>query len=98
MRIVVIHGLIACTGRWLGEFDLKRFALNVDKYWKHSMEGEYSGMIADLEAVFSWASQNVSSTDSRAPVLRKLLDIMRARGVFLCDDDEFIVDGDPVGY
>lgn len=83
MRIVVIHGFILHSGRWLGEFDLGKFTLNVDRHWKHSMEGEYSGMIEDLEAIFLWASQAVSPSDSREPVLRKLLNVMRARGVFL---------------
>ncbi|KAF2216540.1 hypothetical protein CERZMDRAFT_89910, partial [Cercospora zeae-maydis SCOH1-5] len=98
MRIVVIHGFILHSGRWLGEFDLGRFTLNVDRHWKHSMEGEYSGMISDLESVFLWAVQAVGPTDSRGPVLRRLLNVMRARGVFLCDDDEYIVHGDPVGF
>ena len=83
MRIVVIHGFILHSGRWLGEFDLRKFTLNVDRHWKHSMEGEYSGMIADLEAIFLWASEEVGVEDSREPVLRKLLNVMRQRGVFL---------------
>ena len=83
IRIVVIHGFILHSGRWLGEFDLRKFTLNVDRHWKHSMEGEYSGMIADLEAIFLWASEEVGAEDSREPVLRKLLNVMRQRGVFL---------------
>lgn len=83
MRIVVIHGFILHSGRWLGEFDLRKFTLNVDRLSKHSMEGECSGMIADLEAVFLWASREVGLEDSREPVLRKLLNVMRERGVFL---------------
>lgn len=83
ISIVVIHGFILHSGRWLGEFDLRKFTLNVDRHWKHSMEGEYSGMIADLEGVFLWASKTVGVNDSREPVLRKLLSVMRGRGVFL---------------
>lgn len=31
--------------------------MNVDRHWKHSMEGEYSRMIADLKGVFLGAVQ-----------------------------------------
>ncbi|KXT09340.1 hypothetical protein AC579_4104 [Pseudocercospora musae] len=83
IRIVVLLGFILHSGRWLGEFDLGSFRLKVDRHWKHEMEGAYSGMIEDLEDVFQQAKQEVGPGDSRAPVLRELLAVMRARGVFL---------------
>ncbi|KAF7194346.1 hypothetical protein HII31_04379 [Pseudocercospora fuligena] len=83
IRIVVLLGFILHSGRWLGEFDLGSFKLKVDRHWKHEMEGAYSGMIEDLEEVFQRARQKVGPGDSRAPVLRELLAVMRARGVFL---------------
>jgi hypothetical protein len=83
LRTVVIHGFIVHSGRWLGEFDLGTFDIKVDRHWKHSMEGEYTGMMEDIDRVLQRAKKEVGARDSRAPVLRDLLAIMRGRGVFL---------------
>lgn len=69
--------------RQLGEFDLRKFTLNVDRHWKHSIEGEYSRMITDLKGVFLQALKTVGVDNSREPVLRKLLSVMRGRELFL---------------